>query len=184
MQVMPQTFTAMTQRYGLGRDPYDPRANILAGAAFLREMYDRYGPEHFLEAYNAGPGRVDDPLAERPSAPFRDAALHAATRAATSARCEFQRTGSCASGAGPDQRGGDAARRPSALSVAFANAAPTPKLRHSSSRQTAIFPRALDSRTCRRARPCSSISRDVTSARVKQVTAAAGTDDVQSCDRG
>ena len=62
MQVMPQTFAAMTQRYGLGRDPYDPRANILAGTAFLREMYDRYGPEHFLEAYNAGPGRVDDHL--------------------------------------------------------------------------------------------------------------------------
>ena len=62
MQIMPQTFAAMTQRYGLGRNPYDPRANILAGAAFLREMYDRYGPEHFLEAYNAGPGRVDDHL--------------------------------------------------------------------------------------------------------------------------
>ena len=62
MQVMPQTFAAMSQRYGLGRDPYDPRANILAGAAFLREMYDRYGPAHFLEAYNAGPGRVDDHL--------------------------------------------------------------------------------------------------------------------------
>ena len=62
MQVMPQTFAAMTQRYGLGHNPYDPRANILAGAAFLREMYDRYGPEHFLEAYNAGPGRVDDHL--------------------------------------------------------------------------------------------------------------------------
>ena len=62
MQVMPRTFTAMTQRYGLGRDPYDPRANIYAGAAFLREMYDRYGPEHFLDAYNAGPGRVDDHL--------------------------------------------------------------------------------------------------------------------------
>ena len=70
MQVMPQTFAAMTQRYGLGRDPYDPRANILAGAAFLREMYDRYGPEHFLEAYNAGPGRVDDHLRSGRPLPF------------------------------------------------------------------------------------------------------------------
>ena len=70
MQVMPQTFTAMTQRYGLGRDPYDPRANIFAGAAFLREMYDRYGPEHFLEAYNAGPGRVDDHLRSGRPLPF------------------------------------------------------------------------------------------------------------------
>ena len=70
MQVMPQTFAAMTQRYRLGRDPYDPRANILAGAAFLREMYDRYGPEHFLEAYNAGPGRVDDHLRGGRPLPF------------------------------------------------------------------------------------------------------------------
>ena len=43
MQVMPATFAAMAERYGLGSDPYDPRANILAGTAFLREMYDRYG---------------------------------------------------------------------------------------------------------------------------------------------
>lgn len=59
MQVMPGTFAELTARYGLGDDPYDPRANILAGAAYLREMYDRYGPAHFLAAYNAGPGRVD-----------------------------------------------------------------------------------------------------------------------------
>ena len=59
MQVMPGTFAEVTARYGLGDDPYDPRANILAGTAYLREMYDRYGPAHFLAAYNAGPGRVD-----------------------------------------------------------------------------------------------------------------------------
>jgi hypothetical protein len=46
-------------RYGLGADPYDPRDNILAGAAFLREMHDRYGAPGFLAAYNAGPGRYD-----------------------------------------------------------------------------------------------------------------------------
>ena len=62
MQVMPGTFAAMAERYGLGSDPYDPRANILAGTAFLREMYDRYGAAHFLAAYNAGPGRVDEHL--------------------------------------------------------------------------------------------------------------------------
>lgn len=60
MQVMPETFAAMSQRYRLGTDPYEPRANIFAGTAFLREMYDRYGAAHFLAAYNAGPGRVDD----------------------------------------------------------------------------------------------------------------------------
>jgi len=62
MQVMPETFAEMTRRYGLGSDPYEPRANILAGTAFLREMYDRFGTEHFLAAYNAGPGRVEDHL--------------------------------------------------------------------------------------------------------------------------
>ena len=31
MQVMPGTFAEMSARYGLGSDPYDPRANILAG---------------------------------------------------------------------------------------------------------------------------------------------------------
>ncbi len=62
MQVMPETFAEMTRRYRLGSDPYDPRANILAGTAFLRELYDRFGAEHFLAAYNAGPSRVEDHL--------------------------------------------------------------------------------------------------------------------------
>lgn len=62
MQVMPATFAELTARYGLGDDPYEPRTNILAGAAYLREMYDRFGAAHFLAAYNAGPGRVEDHL--------------------------------------------------------------------------------------------------------------------------
>ena len=62
MQVMPATFAELSGRYGLGSDPYEPRANILAGAAYLREMYDRFGPAQFLAAYNAGPGRVDEHL--------------------------------------------------------------------------------------------------------------------------
>ena len=70
MQVMPATFAAMAERYGLGSDPYDPRANILAGTAFLREMYDRYGAAHFLAAYNAGPGRVDEHLRYGRPLPF------------------------------------------------------------------------------------------------------------------
>jgi hypothetical protein len=50
-------------RYNLGTDPYDPHDNILAGAAYLREMYDRYGAPGFLAAYNAGPGRYENHLA-------------------------------------------------------------------------------------------------------------------------
>lgn len=60
MQLMPETWAALRTRYGLGRDAFDPHDNILAGAAFLREMHDRYGSPGFLAAYNAGPGRYED----------------------------------------------------------------------------------------------------------------------------
>ena len=61
MQVMPDTWAGLRVRYGLGRDPYDPRDNILAGTAYLREMFDRYGNvAAMLAAYNAGPGRYDE----------------------------------------------------------------------------------------------------------------------------
>lgn len=61
MQVMPDTWATLRIRYRLGRDPHDPRDNIMAGAAYLREMWDRYGNvAAMLAAYNAGPGRYDD----------------------------------------------------------------------------------------------------------------------------
>jgi soluble lytic murein transglycosylase-like protein len=60
MQVMPRTYAELRARYGLGPDPYDRRDNILAGAAYLREMHDRYGATGMLAAYNAGPGRWED----------------------------------------------------------------------------------------------------------------------------
>jgi cell division septation protein DedD len=63
MQLMPATYDALRTRYGLGDDPYEPRDNVLAGAAYIREMYERYGAPGFLAAYNAGPGRVDSYLA-------------------------------------------------------------------------------------------------------------------------
>jgi hypothetical protein len=61
MQVMPDTWAGLRVHYRLGRDPYDPHDNIMAGAAYLREMWDRYGDVGaMLAAYNAGPGRYDD----------------------------------------------------------------------------------------------------------------------------
>lgn len=64
MQVMPETWAGLRIRHRLGRDPFEPRANILAGAAYLREMWDRYGNvAAMLAAYNAGPGRYDEYLA-------------------------------------------------------------------------------------------------------------------------
>jgi len=41
MQIMPETYAALRNRYALGANPYDPRDNILAGAAYLHEMHDR-----------------------------------------------------------------------------------------------------------------------------------------------
>ena len=64
MQVMPATWDDLRIRHRLGSDPFDPRDNILAGAAYLREMYDRYGTiPAMLAAYNAGPDRYDEHLA-------------------------------------------------------------------------------------------------------------------------
>lgn len=61
MQIMPATWAGLRARYGLGVDPFDVRDNIMAGAAYLREMHDRYGnASAMLAAYNAGPGRYDD----------------------------------------------------------------------------------------------------------------------------
>ena len=63
MQIMPETWAALRRRYGLGADPYDAHDNILAGAAYLRELHDRYGIPGFLAAYNAGPARWEDHVA-------------------------------------------------------------------------------------------------------------------------
>ena len=63
MQVMPGTYDELRVRYPeLGDDPFDPHNNIMAGTAYIREMYDIYGAPGFLAAYNAGPGRLDDYL--------------------------------------------------------------------------------------------------------------------------
>jgi D-alanyl-D-alanine carboxypeptidase len=69
MQVMPATYDGLRERYQLGDDPYDPHNNILAGTAYIREMYDRFGAPGFLAAYNAGPDRVDNYLARRAALP-------------------------------------------------------------------------------------------------------------------
>lgn len=69
MQVEPYTYADLKGRYGLGDDPYDPRNSILAGTAYIREMYDKYGAPAFLAAYNAGPARLDDYLAGTNSLP-------------------------------------------------------------------------------------------------------------------
>jgi Transglycosylase SLT domain len=60
MQLMPTTWSQIRRRLKLGDDPYQPHDNILAGAEYLRELYDRYGSPGFIAAYQAGPERYEE----------------------------------------------------------------------------------------------------------------------------
>ena len=60
MQVMPGTYEELRARHELDDDPFHPYDNIMAGTAYIREMYDLYGSPGFLAAYNAGPRRFED----------------------------------------------------------------------------------------------------------------------------
>lgn len=62
MQVMPGTYRELQRRHNLGDDPYHPYENMMAGTAYLREMYELYGSPAFLAAYNAGPRRLENYL--------------------------------------------------------------------------------------------------------------------------
>ncbi len=63
MQLMPSTWDSLRDENSLGSDPFNPQDNILAGTAYIHQMYLRYGAPAFLAAYNAGPERLDDYLA-------------------------------------------------------------------------------------------------------------------------
>jgi hypothetical protein len=69
MQLMPPTYDDMRAQYGLGEDAFDPRDNILAGTAYIRQMYDIYGSPGFLAAYNDGPGMLDRYLRQNRALP-------------------------------------------------------------------------------------------------------------------
>ncbi|RUQ67217.1 lytic transglycosylase domain-containing protein [Azospirillum doebereinerae] len=69
MQVMPGTYELMRWQYGLGPNPADPRDNIMAGTAYLREMYDLFGAPGFLAAYNCGPACYAGHLAGKQKLP-------------------------------------------------------------------------------------------------------------------
>jgi soluble lytic murein transglycosylase-like protein len=80
MQLMPGTWVELSVRYGLGLDPFDPRDNILAGTAYLKEMHDRFGSAGFLAAYHAGPSRYEQHLATGQPLPSETAAYVAAVK--------------------------------------------------------------------------------------------------------
>ena len=60
MQLMPATWRMYQARLRLGDDPYGARDNILAGAAYLSDLYRRFGSSGFLAAYQAGPKRYQE----------------------------------------------------------------------------------------------------------------------------
>ncbi len=55
MQLMPETWQDMQRQYGLGQNPYDPHDNVMAGTAYLRWLYEKFGFPKMFAAYNAGP---------------------------------------------------------------------------------------------------------------------------------
>ena len=73
MQLLPATYVEMAAQYKLGKNPFEPRDNIMAGAAYLRWLHHKYGSPAMFAAYNAGPGRLEDHL--------KGASLPAETRA-------------------------------------------------------------------------------------------------------
>jgi soluble lytic murein transglycosylase-like protein len=83
MQLMPGTWSDMRRLLGLGPDPFDPHDNILAGAAYLRLMYDRFGYPGLFAAYNAGPARYSSTLNGKGALPAETRAYAAKLGAAT-----------------------------------------------------------------------------------------------------
>ena len=76
LQMMP---VELSIRYGLGIDPFDPHDNIMAGAAYLRDMHDRFGSAGFLATYHAGPLRYEQHLVTGKPLPSETAAYVAVT---------------------------------------------------------------------------------------------------------
>lgn len=91
MQIVPATWASLRAQHGLGADPFDVRANIMAGAAYLRAMHDRYGnATAMLAAYNAGPGRYDDYLSRGRPLPAETRAYLARLASITGAGDDIQ----------------------------------------------------------------------------------------------
>ena len=69
MQIMPGTWAYLQRKVRIGDNPFAVRDNVMAGSAYLRELYDRFGFPGCLAAYNAGPGRYQSYVEGRRSLP-------------------------------------------------------------------------------------------------------------------
>ena len=70
---------------------------IMAGAAYLREMHDRYGERGFLAAYNAGPSRYEDHLSTGRPLPSETLLFMAAVASQVGVRAELGKDAATAS---------------------------------------------------------------------------------------
>lgn len=70
MQLMPETYNDMRVQNGLGKNPYDPHDNIMAGTAYLKFLRARYGYPQMFAAYNDGPGNLEERLMGRGMLPL------------------------------------------------------------------------------------------------------------------
>jgi soluble lytic murein transglycosylase-like protein len=102
MQVMPDTWRDLRAAHGLGPNPHDPRDNILAGTAYLRAMYDRFGYPGLFAAYNAGPARYAEHLSRGRRLPSETVAYVAQVAGGASAARPI--SGADALASAPDER--------------------------------------------------------------------------------
>lgn len=70
MQLMPGTYAELRAQYGFGANPFDPRDNVFAGAAYLRWLHARYGYPALFAAYNDGPGHFEARLSSGAKLPL------------------------------------------------------------------------------------------------------------------
>lgn len=91
MQLMPGTWREMRAWLDLGPDPHNPHDNILAGTAYLRLMYDRFGYPGLFAAYNAGPARYATYLSGAHPLPAETRAYVAAVARTTPRRSAMAR---------------------------------------------------------------------------------------------
>lgn len=87
MQILPETGRELAQKHGVpwsGPDTlFDPAINVKLGAAYLRELTNRYGDVSIaLAAYNWGPGVIDQRLRDGDTLPseYIDSVMRAFVR--------------------------------------------------------------------------------------------------------
>lgn len=85
MQIMAPTYQDLAKRHGFGPDRFDPRNNIMAGTAYMGEMYDQFGNwDEATLAYNMGPGRAMEVRNGTATVPAETAAYGPKVKAALS----------------------------------------------------------------------------------------------------